>query len=116
VTAYDVEMRVTVRVEVGDDGAILRAVDNHDATGSPQADERSGNGWRNVYYPLRTPDDVLEHLAYNAIVNGVEDASRLDGWADLSPRVVTMRVTDADLDYLSAPLSAAGLRGSGDGR
>ena len=38
----------------------------------------------------------LEHLAYNAVANGVEDACRLDGWGDLDHGVVTMRVGDVE--------------------
>lgn len=34
----------------------------------------------------------LEHLAYNAVANGIEDANRLDGWADLENGALTMRV------------------------
>lgn len=39
----------------------------------------------------------LEHLAYNAVANGVEDASRLDGWSDLDRGVLTMRVLDIEV-------------------
>lgn len=45
-----------------------------------------------------TEREGLEHLAFNAISNGVEDASRLDGWGDLERDVVTMRVTGAEAD------------------
>lgn len=34
----------------------------------------------------------LHHLAYNCIVSGVEDASRLDGWSDLERGMMTMSV------------------------
>lgn len=49
-------------------------------------------------FPYRIPDAaaVLEHLAYNAVANGVEDANRLDGWADLESGVLTMRVEDVE--------------------
>ena len=39
----------------------------------------------------------LEHLAYNAVANGVEDAARLDGWGDLDRGVVTLRVHDVEV-------------------
>lgn len=45
-----------------------------------------------IYPDIVTEDEVLEHLAYNAIFNGVEDASRLDGWGDLERGKITMRV------------------------
>lgn len=46
--------------------------------------------WRSTFYSLATPDEVMEHLAFNCIANGIEDAARLDGWADLEPGVLTM--------------------------
>jgi hypothetical protein len=66
----------------------------------PDAIERvtgpSGDEWRASFYDLHTEDDVLDHLAYNAVSNGIEDASRLDGWADLERGDVTMFVTRVD--------------------
>jgi hypothetical protein len=43
-----------------------------------------------------TEREGLVHLAYNAVANGVEDASRLDGWADLDSGIVTMRVGNVE--------------------
>lgn len=43
-----------------------------------------------------TTDEGKAHLAYNALGNGVDDAARLDGWADLPPGAVTMYVTDVE--------------------
>lgn len=40
--------------------------------------------------------DGLEMLAYNALRNGVDDASRLDGWADLDRGMVQLQVTDVE--------------------
>ena len=39
-----------------------------------------------------TRDGVIAHLAHNAVANGVEDISRLDGWADYPRGAVTFRV------------------------
>ena len=54
---------------------------------NPDAMERvtgpNGDEWRSQFYALHTVEDVLEHWAYNVILNGVRDVSRLDGWADL---------------------------------
>ncbi len=44
-----------------------------------------------------TEQDALNHLAYNAVANGVEDASRLDGWGDLERGILTMEVCDVDV-------------------
>lgn len=54
-----------------------------------------GDEWRRqVYGEIRTEQDVLNHWASNAIRNGVEDVSELDGWADVPARTVTMTVSD----------------------
>lgn len=42
----------------------------------------------------------LEMLADNAMRNGVEDASRLDGWGDLDRGMVTMDVLDVEVLYV----------------
>lgn len=54
--------------------------------------------YRNMGGAPLTEDEGLEHLAYNALANGVEDASRLDGWGDLERGMVTMLVTRAEAD------------------
>jgi hypothetical protein len=41
---------------------------------------------------VRDKQTVLEHWAYNATVNNVDDASRLDGWGDLERGMVTFHV------------------------
>lgn len=105
---WHADVDVSVEITVRDASAILRCVENHDDEGVPQPDERGGTGWRNTYYALRTPVDVMGHLAYNCVANGVKDASRLDGWADLERDAVTMRVADAD------PHAAVRLRANGD--
>lgn len=43
-----------------------------------------------------TEREGLEHLAFNAVANGIEDASRLDGWADIEPGAVTMRLQNVE--------------------
>lgn len=100
-STFEVGLNVTVVVEINDENAITRCVENQDEEGRPQPDERGGSGWRNIYYRLLTREQVLEHLAYNASVNGIDDASRLDGWADLERGVVTMHVDHAALDWVS---------------
>lgn len=78
-----VQMTVTVQVTINDDSVVTRCIENED-------------GWRDTFYRLETEDDVLEHLAYNCINNGVEDVSRLDGWADLEPGAATARIIDVE--------------------
>lgn len=45
-----------------------------------------------IYPNIVTEEDIKKHWAYNLLVNGVSDASRLDGWADLPKGAITMRV------------------------
>ena len=39
------------------------------------------DSWREMLYPLYTPEDIARHIAYNMVVNRLE-LSDLDGWAD----------------------------------
>lgn len=45
-------------------------------------------------YGRMSEDEVLDHLTFNCISNGVEDAKRLDGWADLETGMLTMKVVE----------------------
>lgn len=86
-TEHSVEMVCTVEIEASD------SAPNDWLTRVTTAD-----------FPYRrwdgpfTERDGLEHLAFNAISNGIEDASRLDGWGDLERDMVTMRVTGVETD------------------
>ena len=88
---YLVTMSVDVVVEIDEDTtAVTRATDNvedfHDFFVPPITDE----------------EGVVKYLASAAVVTGVEDASRLDGWADLEYGQATMRVRDVtDAEILS---------------
>jgi len=53
--------------------------------------------WKNIFYTFRTENDVYEHLAHNALTNGVTDISRLDGWADVPYGAVRLGV-DVEVD------------------
>lgn len=55
-----------------------------------------GDEWREQLYDLHTEQDVLKHLAYNCVANGCENATMLDGWADLPREAVRMRVAEVD--------------------
>jgi len=39
------------------------------------------DGWRKLFYPLYTPEEIAGHIAYNLAINRTE-LSHLDGWAD----------------------------------
>ncbi len=82
--AFTLDGEVGVRINVRNWDAIERIA-------GPGGDE-----WRGQFYGgLRSKSDVLAHFAYNAVANGVEDASRLEGWADLDLGDVTMSVESA---------------------
>lgn len=80
----DFELEVTIASDTPDD-VLTRASE----PGFPY--------WQMNGEPL-TADQTLEHLAHNALRNGVTDLSDLDGWADLLPGMATMRVTDLEVD------------------
>ena len=75
----NVSLVVEVAIAIKDRSVIDRCVNNED-------------GWRDHFYDLETEQDVLNHLAYNCVSNGIERANRLDGWADLPDSAATMRV------------------------
>ena len=77
-------MEAVVSVSINDPDVIERVT-------GPGGDE-----WRSRAYNLRTKDDVVRHLAYNAIANGIDRANRLDGWADLPDDAATMVVLDVE--------------------
>lgn len=74
---YRVTVKLPVIVQVNDPDAIARGSD-------PE--------WAAAMYGKMDSDRILNHLAYNCVLNGVGDVSRLDGWADLSKEAVTMTV------------------------
>lgn len=94
-TTYQREAHVDVDIEINDPNVIDRVVNNEAA--------QNGRGewikWRDMFYDLRTEEDVLNHLTFNAVRNGVEDVSVLDGWADLPRGAATMFVVDVDPEW-----------------
>jgi hypothetical protein len=81
-----VTIRFDVDVKITDETVINRVTANK-------------NGWRDTFYAsLRTRDDVLRHLAVNAVLNRVCHASALDGWADLADDACTMVVVDEEVE------------------
>jgi hypothetical protein len=70
-TTYELTVPVTVKVTVKD-GPV------GDMTMHP-LDPRRMEG----IYDLDSPEAMLNHLAYNAVMNGKECASGLDGWGDV---------------------------------
>lgn len=79
-------VEATVEVTITDEDAVLRVT-------GPE-----GDAFRKMLYDLRTRDDVIAHLARSAVYVGYSDASNMDGWADLSRGVVTMRI-----DHVAEP-------------
>ena len=55
-----------------------------------------GDEWRSQFYDFWTVEDVAEHLAFNAVTNGITDISRLEGWADCPSQAVVVLVDDVD--------------------
>lgn len=59
------------------------------------------DGWQAHYWPVDEREEVAKHLAFNAVMNGIEDIARLDGWADLPSDAATISV-DRRTFYASA--------------
>lgn len=93
-TVYRLGADVTVAITVRDAEAIERVVG------------AEGDEWRSRFYNLSTRDDVLDHWTYNAIVNGVRDVTRLDGWNDLPAGAVEIHVEYEDMGTLSIEVEA----------
>lgn len=72
-STHSIEVDTEVKIEIRDGVDWLWYSDAH--TEKPE--------WRGDVYGLETEERILAHFAYNAVANGVEDATRLDGWADL---------------------------------
>lgn len=54
-----------------------------------------------TYEPLygrMNEEEVYEHWAHNAVANGVEDVSRLDGWVDVPKYTVMFDVSGVEID------------------
>lgn len=83
------------RCVVETDVAVTITVRNADAL--DRVTGPNGDEWRAQFYRLHTVEDVLEHWTYNALVNGVFDVRRLEGWADLAAGAVAFDVEHADL-------------------
>lgn len=87
---YEVTIETTVRIEV--DPAY------RDEYGTLIEPERLEG-----IYTMESREDVLEHLAYNAVINGQRDATRLDGWANVPAEHLSMDVTDFHLLDVTSP-------------
>lgn len=79
----EVEIKATVEIIVDDDAPKdwLSRVTDHDFP-----------------YRMKTENAGLEHLAFNATVNGVRDANDLDGWADVLRGMVRVNVKQRDFE------------------
>lgn len=52
---------------------------------------------RGGLYGNVTDEEIFAHWAHNAVANGVEDACRLDGWADLERGAIRFTVRDVEV-------------------
>lgn len=81
---FDITTEVTVRITVNDRvGVIDRYLEGGEFHGQHP-------------YSVDSQKEILRHLAYNAISNGVTRANALDGWADLADDAAVMDVTGVD--------------------
>lgn len=81
----------------------------HDEDAFERVTGPSGGDFREGLYRLHTEKDVLNHWAYNCVQNGVFDATRLDGWADLPDGAVSMEIVAVeDAHYTEEELPGEG--------
>lgn len=58
----------------------------------------NGDEWRANFYKLFNVEDVLGHLAFNCIANGIEIVTALDGWAGLPADAATMELDRGSIE------------------
>ena len=80
----EVEIEATVEIHIEDGTDWLWY---HEPASAPE--------WRGDVYGLTSADEIQNHWAWNAVVNGVSDASSLDGWADIPSGKITFSVRAA---------------------
>lgn len=55
------------------------------------------DSWREMLYPLYTPEDIARHICYNMIENRLQ-LSDMDGWADMDNKLA--KITEwPDIDF-----------------
>lgn len=97
---HRIEVTLAVEIDIAEGAdTIERVVENRDEDGVPQPVGKGKRGWQDVMYRLETAEEVLQHLAFNCVANGITDVARLDGWADLTDGQTTMWVDRASVDY-----------------
>lgn len=57
--------------------------------------------FRHAAYTFRDEEHALQHIAFNAVANGVTQINRLDGWADMADDAVTITVDTHTLELES---------------
>lgn len=80
-----------VKHSVGFEAAVVVTINNSDVV-DRVTDPVRGEEWRKQAYQLFTASEVVTHLAYNCLANGVHRANQLDGWADLDDDAAVMSV------------------------
>lgn len=98
------EAEVTVR----DDRVILRITENRDDEDRPEGhpEYNAERSYRNTLYRIDSEGDVLEMLLWNAAANGIRQANRLDGWADLDREAAEVRIDRIEVDEYSESTDA----------
>lgn len=94
---------MTTRIDCGFDltGTLLVYVEDRAPDDIFTRAEDVENFQRHLYGDsVRDKQTVLKHWAYNATMNGVQDASRLDGWGDLERGMVEFRVVGGSIEGL----------------
>ena len=54
--------------------------------------------WGKYVYGPMSKDEIIRHWLWNAAALGVDDMSRIDGWADCPSGSIMVDIDDVDLD------------------
>jgi len=57
--------------------------------------------WRDHFYRFDDERDVYAHLGFNALVNDVDDISRLEGWADIKEGAIRIQAFSGEWEAQS---------------
>ena len=83
----EIDAEVTIRITIDDERVITAML----------ADE---DGRNSACYHLADEEEILRHLAFNALLNGRHDLRHLDGWGDM-PEGASMQVDRDSVQFFT---------------
>jgi hypothetical protein len=93
---FEFEIPTRGTIVINNPIVIDRCIENHNDGGQPVPYGVGQRGWRDMFYDLTTPADVIGMLALNCGFRDIK-LSRLEGWADLPDDAITV-ITSSYVD------------------